>query len=152
MDLEKLKEKLISIVPTAEFEENKQFLTAVIPSDKLHSLAKKLKESEDTLFDYLFCLSAVDWTTHIGVVYHLTSTKFNHNIVLKVKTTDRENTVFDSVTDVWKTAEFHEREAFDLMGIKFKNHPDMRRIFLEDDWIGYPLRKDYKDDVNIVEQ
>ena len=72
-------------------------------------------------------------------------------MVLKVKISDRENPAVDTVSDIWKTAEFHEREVYDLFGIKFNNHPDLRRILLEEDWEGYPLRKDYKDEVNIVE-
>ena len=151
MDLEKLKERLLTLVPEAEFEENKQFLTTVIPAEKLHALAQTLKETEDLAFDYLFCLSGVDMTKYLMVVYHLTSTQQGHSIVLKVKTTDRENPVFETVSDIWKTADFHEREVFDLLGIRFNNHPDLRRIFLDENWKGYPLRKDYKDEVNIVE-
>ncbi len=83
------------------------------------------------------------------LVYHLRSTKHDHIIVLKTRTSDRETPIFDSVSDIWKTAEFHEREVFDLLGIKFKNHPDLRRLFLDSSW-GFPLRKDYVDDINIV--
>ena len=85
----------------------------------------------------------------MGVVYHLFSTKYNHGIVLKTRTADRENPHLDSVSDIWKTADFHEREVFDLLGIRFTNHPDLRRLFLDSSW-GYPLRKDYVDDINIV--
>ena len=151
MDLEKLKEKLLTLVPEAEFEENKQFLTAVIPAGKLHTTAQNLKEAEDTAFDYLFCQTGVDMTKYLMVVYHLNSTKFKHDIVLKVKTDNRENPVFDTVCDIWRTAEFLEREIYDLLGIHFNNHPDLRRIFLDENWKGHPLRKDYKDEINIVE-
>ena len=68
---------------------------------------------------------------------------------MKVKTPDRENPEFQSVTDIWKTADLHEREVYDLLGIKFTGHPDLRRLFLDSSW-GYPLRKDYVDDINIV--
>ena len=88
---------------------------------------------------------------YLMVVYHLESTKQGHTIVLKVKTEDRQNPVFDTVCDIWRTAEFHEREIFDLLGIRFNNHPDLRRLFLDENWVGYPLRKDYQDEVNIVE-
>jgi len=151
MDQDKLKERITSLVPEAEFEENKQFLTAVIPAGKLHTVAKNLKDAEDTAFDYLFCLTGVDMTKCLMVVYHLNSTKHEHSIVLKVKTEDRVNPIFDTVCDIWRTAEFHEREVYDLLGICFNNHPDLRRIFLDENWKGYPLRKDYKDEVNIVE-
>ena len=151
MDIEKLKEKIVSLVPDAEFEENKQFLTVIIPSEKINSVAKTLKEGADTAFDYLFNLTGVDMIKYLMVVYHLNSTKHGHSVVLKAKTSDRENPVIDTVTDVWRAAGFYEREVYDLLGIRFNNHPDMRRIFLEESWIGHPLRKDYKDEVNIVE-
>jgi len=69
--------------------------------------------------------------------------------VIKTRTGDRTNPEIDSVTDLWETADFNEREAYDLLGIKFKNHPDLRRLFLDRSW-GFPLRKDYVDDINIV--
>jgi len=151
MEKDKLKEKVLAFVPETEFEENKDFLIAVVAPDKLRELAKKLKEADDTAFDYLFCLSGVDMGTHFFVVYHFTSTKHNHSIVLKAKITDKTNPAVDTVCDLWRTAEFHEREAYDFFGIKFNNHPDLRRLFLPDDWNGFPLRKDYVDEVNIVE-
>ena len=151
MDLEKLKERVLTLVPEAELEESKQFLTFFIPAGKLHTMALRLKEDEDTAFDYLFCQSGTDMGKYLMVVYHLESTKLGHMVVLKVKTEDRQNPVFDTVCDIWRTAEFHEREIFDLLGIRFNNHPDLRRIFLDENWVGYPLRKDYSDEVNIVE-
>jgi NADH/F420H2 dehydrogenase subunit C len=152
MNNEELKTKISELTENAEFiNEGTEFLNVIIPSESLHSVAESLNKNEDTKFDYLFCLTGVDWVTHLMVVYHLTSTVFNHTLVLKVKLTDRENPEVDTVSDIWNTAEFHEREAFDFFGIKFKNHPDLRRIFLDDDWNGYPLRKDYVDEVNIVE-
>jgi NADH:ubiquinone oxidoreductase subunit C len=73
-------------------------------------------------------------------------------MVLKAKTSNRKDPVLVSVSDIWKTADFLEREVFDLLGITFRNHPDMRRIFLDENWIGYPLRKDYVDELNIIER
>ncbi len=151
MENEKLKEKVLAVVPDAQFEDNKQHLIAVVTPENIHKLAKNLKESTDTSFDYLFSLSGVDMGSYFAVVYHLTSTKHNHYIVLKAKIADKQNPAVDTVCDIWLTAEFHEREAFDFFGIKFNNHPDLRRLFLPEDWDGYPLRKDYVDEVNIVE-
>ncbi|MCX6244460.1 MAG: NADH-quinone oxidoreductase subunit C [Bacteroidetes bacterium] len=151
MDPEKLKERVLTLIPEAGLEESKQYPTFIVPAAKLHSAAISLKENEDTAFDYLFCQSGVDMEKYLMVVYHLESTKHGHAIVLKVKTEDRENPVIDTVCDIWRTAEFHEREIYDMLGIRFANHPDMRRIFLDENWVGYPLRKDYKDEVNIVE-
>ena len=152
MNNEELKQKILAIEPKAELADGKQYLEVTVAQNKLFNLAKNLKESEDTLFDYLFCLTGVDYGDSLGVVYHLDSTKYRHCVVLKVKTANRENPSLDSISAIWATADFLEREVFDLFGINFKNHPDMRRIFLDDEWVGYPLRKDYKDDINIVER
>lgn len=150
MENDKLKEKLLALVPNTEFEENKQFVTVVIPAEKLRETALALRDGQDTKFDFLFCETAVDMAKHFFVVYHLRSTSLNHSLVLKVKA-GHDNPAVDTVCDIWRTAEFHEREIWDLMGIKFNNHPDLRRIFLDENWKGHPLRKDYKDEVNIVE-
>ncbi len=152
MEQEQLKEKIVALLPEAEFMTNKQYLDVIVPANKLHAFVTTLKETNDLKFDYLFCLSGVDWQTYFTVVYHLTSSEFGHSIVLKVKTDGRETPEVPSLYDIYATAEFHEREAFDLFGIKFTNHPDLRRIFLEDTWVGYPLRKDYKDEINIIER
>ena len=150
MTNEQLVEKVKSIVPDAEFSESKDYLNVSVSPEKLHELCLRLKNDNDTKFDYLFCLTGVDWGKELGVVYHLSSTELKHYIVIKVKTTDRENGSLDTVCDIWKTAEFHEREIFDLLGIKFNNHPDLRRLLLDENWVGYPLRKDYVDDVRMV--
>jgi NADH-quinone oxidoreductase subunit C len=151
MDIEKLKEKVLNLIPEAQLENNKQFVSFVIPAEKLHSLAENLKNSEDTRMDFLFCLSGVDMGNDLMVVYHLSSVKHGHEIVLKVKTSDRENPVVDTISDLYKSADFHEREVYDLFGVRFNNHPDMRRIFLDENWKGYPCRKDYVDEINIIE-
>ncbi len=149
MDKGQLGELIRSLDNDVEIKEGKQFTEVNVPAPNLHPLAKKLKENQETLFDFLFCLTGVDYGQDLGVVYHLRSTKYNHSVVLKVRTSDRKNPQFDSVSDIWKTAEFHEREVFDLLGIKFTNHPDLRRFFLGRSW-GFPLRKDYVDDIHIV--
>ena len=131
-------------------EEGSQFLNISVPTNHLHSLMSQLKNNAETYFDYLFCLSGVDWEPELGVVYHLESTIHRHSIVVRVKTDDRENPTFDSVCDIWATAEFHEREAFDFFGIKFNNHPNLKRLFLTEEWDGFPLRKDYEDEINMV--
>jgi NADH-quinone oxidoreductase subunit C len=151
MDIEKLKERVLNLLPEAQLEDNKQFVSFVIPADKLHSLVENLKYSEETAMDYLFCLTGVDMGKELVVVYHLSSTKHGHEIVLKVKMTDRENPTVETISDLYRAADFYEREVYDLLGIKFANHADMRRIFLDENWKGYPLRKDYIDEINIVE-
>jgi NADH-quinone oxidoreductase subunit C len=144
MTNEALQTLIGSWIPELEFsEEGSQFLNIMVQPGQLHQLLSKLKEDKETNFDYLFCLSGVDWGKELGVVYHLESTTFRHSIVVKVQTEDRENPTFDSVCTIWKTAEFHEREVFDFFGIKFNNHPNLKRLFLTEDWDGFPLRKDY---------
>lgn len=148
---EQILEKILQWVPEATCAENTQYPEVTVPRNQMHSLAVKLKEDNDTCFDYLINLTGVDWPDKLSVVYHLTSSVHKHMLVLKVCTDDRENPAIDTVSDIWRTAEFHEREAYDLLGIRFNNHPDLRRLFLEDDWKGYPLRKDYVDDINMIE-
>jgi NADH-quinone oxidoreductase subunit C len=149
MDKIELGEFVKSIDKDLEIKEGKQYTEVTVPSSKLYSLAKQLREREEVKFDFLFCLSGVDYGQDLGVVYHLRSTVYEHTIVLKARTSDREHPQLDSVADIWLTADFHEREVYDLLGIKFTNHPDLRRLFLDNSW-GFPLRKDYADDINIV--
>ena len=151
MTKDQLKEHLQNLKPDIEFVEEGKYLTAILPSAILHEIAQNLRNSEETQFDFLFCQTAIDWPEYIDVVYHLRSTILGHTVVLKARINDREKARVDSVFDLWKTADFHEREIYDLFGVVFENHPDLRRIFLDDDWVGYPLRKDYVDEINIVE-
>lgn len=131
-------------------EAESQFLNITVQPEHLHRLAIQLKSTPETAFDYLFCLTGMDWGMELGVLYHLESTIHRHKIVLRVYTADRDNPAFDSVSDVWRTAEFHEREVYDFFGIKFNNHPLLKRLFMPLDWPGYPLRKDYTDEINMV--
>ena len=151
MNNEALQKLIGDWVPELEFtEEATQFLTVSVPKESLYNLMTQLKAKSETQFDYLYCLTGVDWGAALGVVYHLESTSLRHRIVVKVKTEDRETPSLDSVWDIWRTAEFHEREVFDFFGIKFNNHPNLKRIFLTDEWDGFPLRKDYVDEINMV--
>jgi len=145
---EELKQFISQQIPEAVFEET-QFLNAVIDSSKAHAFLKTLRENPDTQFDYLFCESGVDWKDFFYVVYHLSSNSHKHILVVKAKISDRVDPKIASVADIWKTAEMHELEIFDLFGIKFTNHPNLRRLFLDDTW-GFPLRKDYTDETNMV--
>jgi NADH-quinone oxidoreductase subunit C len=95
-------------------------------------------------FDTLSLLTGMDYTGgKLGVVYHLASVALGHTIVLKANVTV-DNPHVASVASVWRTADWHEREAFDMIGLIFDGHPDLRRILMPDDWVGHPLRKDYK--------
>lgn len=141
-----IKEKISSILPGAVFTEGEALMVTVEEKD-WHSFAKALKETRGLEFDVLTAVVGMDWKDSLGVVYYLTSTSRNWEVIsVKVAVADRENPMIHSVSDLWKVANFQEREVFDFYGIKFINHPDMRRFFLRNDWKGYPLRKDYDAD------
>jgi NADH:ubiquinone oxidoreductase subunit C len=151
LNREELSNIILELVPDAEIPEATQLPEAILPADKLVELAEKLKSDNRTRFDYLISHTAIDFATHFMAVYHLDSTEFRHLLVLKVKIEDRENPEIDTLAVVYPTCEFFEREVFDLFGIKYKNHPNLKRLFLEDDY-GYPLRKDFRDEVNMIER
>ena len=94
-------------------------------------------------FDFLESFTGMDWGDALGVVCHLEATSTGRRIAVKTSTPDREHPELPSVCDIWKAAELNEREAFDFFGIRFVGHPDMRRLYLREDWVGHPLRKDY---------
>lgn len=151
MSNDELKELITGLCPEAIFKPGVQFPEVTLPADALNRVCLALKNNPETAFDYLFCLTGVDKSDCFEVVYHLDSTIHRHIIVLKARTADRENPVLDTVGDIWPTASAHEREVYDLLGVRFNKHPDMRRLFLEDGW-GFPLRKDYVDPIRIVER
>jgi len=150
MSKEALQELLQSWDSELQFEEESEFLQVVVQKENLLKFCNSLKNDPKTKFDYLFCLTGMDWGKELGVIYHLESTTLKHELVVKVKTEDRENPELDSVWEIWRTAELHEMEVFDFFGIKFKNHPNLKRLFLTPDWTGFPLRKDYVDEANMV--
>ena len=131
-------------------EEASEFLNVTVPKELLLEVCAKLKETPELDFDYLFCLTGIDYGEELGVIYHLESISKKHNIVVKVSTSDREKPVLDTVSNIWRTAEFHEMEVYDFLGINFTNHANMKRLFLPPEWVGFPLRKDYVDEANMV--
>jgi len=151
MTNEELKSYLAGRFSDAEIVLGNQYVEMTVKDDMLHETAVLLKEIEEASFDYLFCLTGVDYTENMAIIYHLESTRYRHVMVLKVRTKDRVNPVIDTLSDVWITAKYHEREVYDLLGVQFNNHTDLRRLFLEDGW-GFPLRKDYVDEIRIVER
>jgi NADH-quinone oxidoreductase subunit C len=119
-----------------------------IKPEGLLPVCRFLKDGPTLRFDLLRCISTVDWPQKNGIEisYDLMSILFSHTFAVKLAL-DRAQAEVESVTSVWPAAEWHEREAFDLMGVLFRNHPDARRILLPDDWSGHPLRKDYRDPI-----
>lgn len=115
----------------------------VIRRECLRQVAEFLKNASEFEFDYLTNLVAVDYTGYFEVVYHLISITYNHSLVLKTRCYERDKPVVPSVVDIWRSADFQEREAYDLMGIIFEGHPNLRRLLLWEGFVGHPLRRDY---------
>jgi NADH:ubiquinone oxidoreductase subunit C len=147
---EDLKIKLTQLLPAATFEEGAEWTTINVEPDEFLSFMQQLRNEPSLLFNYLFCLTCVDWKTHLTMVYHLSSTQYRHNMVVKVKL-DRVNPEIETVSHVWRTAEFHEREVYEMFGVNFLSHPDLRLLILPDGWEGKnPLRKDFEDSINMI--
>jgi NADH-quinone oxidoreductase subunit C len=115
-----------------------------VRSDRIVEVATFLRDDPETRFERLECMTGVDWPEkgQIQLVYHLHSYLLRHRFVVKCAL-DRAVPTIATVTGVWAGANWHEREAFDLLGVHFEGHPDLRRLLMPDDWIGFPLRKDY---------
>lgn len=129
-----------------ELAENCTPAGIVISPQHLKAVCQVLYENERCYFDMLSCITGLDNGPELNtmeVIYNLYSIPFDQSLTVKV-VLDRKNLVVDSLMEIWRTADWHEREAFDLFGIHFSGHPDLRRILLPADWEGYPLRKDYK--------
>lgn len=140
--MESLKENITKVVPQGEWEEEPLPTINVGPGD-FRQLALHLYQDAELDFDYLVCMTGMDWGEKLGVVYHFRSTRNKQELVVKTAAVDRVNPELFTVSDLWTTALLNEREVFDFFGIRFIGHPDMRRLFLRNDWVGYPLRKDY---------
>ncbi|HEY4611902.1 MAG TPA: NADH-quinone oxidoreductase subunit C [Bacteroidota bacterium] len=115
-----------------------------IAANRTREIALFLRDEPTFQFDFMMCLSGMDYNDgNLGVVYHLDSMVLKHKIVLRVNC-PKDNPHIQSIHDVWGTANWHEREAFDMYGIVFDEHPDLRRLLCPDDYPGHPLRKDFK--------
>ncbi len=121
-----------------------------IPANQIAAVCQFLHGHDQLYFDYLACITAIDngpGAATMEVIYNLTSIPYGHDLTLKIvfprNTADQSLPTVPTVSHIWRTADWHEREAFDLFGIHFTDHPDLRRILLPEDWQGHPLRKDY---------
>ncbi|HEY9048697.1 MAG TPA: NADH-quinone oxidoreductase subunit C [Ohtaekwangia sp.] len=120
--------------------------TLVVNHEKLVAVCTVLREDASTYFDMLSCVTGIDngvQAATMEVVYNLYSIPYNFQLMIRVML-PRENPAVESLTHIWKSADWLEREVFDMYGIIFHNHPDLRRILMPADWEGYPLRKDYQ--------
>lgn len=147
MDSEALKLYLLEVEPSVVFEEGTEWITLSIAAANWKAFAQHLRS--DRKMDFLFCVTGIDWKTHMTMVYHLRSTQTDETLVIKIQL-DRNNPEVETVSDIWRTAEFHEREAFEMFGVQFAHHPDLRKLILPDDFEGFPMRKDFEDPVNMI--
>jgi len=146
MDRETLEQALISIEPRISRRSKADRAAVAVPAEALLGLLNRLYQDTQFLFDMLLDHTAIDRITEgkFELVYNLYSTSLGHHLMVSCLV-DRDKPVVPTVEKIWPVAHWQEREAFDLFGILYDGHSDLRRVFLEDDWQGYPLRKDYKD-------
>lgn len=148
MSNEEIQSFITSLHPETVYDTSGEWLSVHVNGPDWSSLCRQLRDSVFA-FDYLFCLTCIDWKTHFTVVAHLSSTTYRHTLVLKANL-EAEKPEIDTLSLIWRTAEFHEREIFELFGIVFTGHPDLRRLILTDDFEGFPLRKNFEDPVNMI--
>jgi NADH-quinone oxidoreductase subunit C len=117
--------------------------TLWVHPERLLEVCRLLKESPDLAFDYLVAITGVDYIEYFEVVYHLVSLRHNHSLVVKARVYGREEPTVPSVVSLWQGADFQEREVYDLMGIRFQGHPNLKRILTWEGFPGHPLRKDH---------
>ncbi len=147
--MEQIKLLISNAFQNVVFEENEKLTLSVEPKE-LHPLLKLLYDNKELPFDYLVYMIGMDWGEKLGVIYLISSSQDpSKEIVVKTATHDLENPLLYSVTDLFETAQFNEREVYGMFGIRFINNPDMRRIFLNNDWVGFPLRKNYDNNPEI---
>ena len=147
METEVLKTYFSALEPLATFEEGGEWLMVQVPAENWKNIARKLITERN--LDFLFCVTCVDFKTHLTMVYHLRSMQTDETVVIKIQL-DRDQPVVATVSDIWRTAEFHEREAFEMFGVQFTGHPDLRKLILPDDFEGFPMRKDFEDPINMI--
>ncbi|MCS6990949.1 MAG: NADH-quinone oxidoreductase subunit C [Chitinophagales bacterium] len=127
-----------------------QWPELVVAPDDWPTLAPFLRDHAELRLDFMFCLTCVDWKTHLTMVYHLNNSSCERVVVVK-SVLDRQQPRVASVANIWRTAEFHEREVYELFGVHFVGHPDLRLLILPEGWEGRnPLRKDFEDPVNMI--
>ena len=141
-----LVESVIALGSGITARENCNLPAVIFPAGNLESLMRKLRDDKRFSFDLLMDHTAVDWIekSSFELLYTLYSTHTGQKLLVSV-TIPRNKPVVPTLSRIWPIAEWQEREVYDLFGVEYDEHPDLRRVFLEDDWIGYPLRKDYKD-------
>jgi len=143
MTTEKLQDYIYEKFSKLDIEPLAADLSFIVPLEKYFDFCQFLKNDPELQFENLMCLTAVDQLENLELVVHLNSYSKRHRLAVKVRL-PMDNPKIQSVTPLWPGVNWHEREAFDLYGIVFESHPDLRRILLADDWEGFPMRKNYK--------
>ena len=138
--IKELADRLGKEIPGCVEEAGASYL--VVKGEALPKVAAFLKDAEGLKFDYFNYVTAVDYYSYFEVVYQVTSLQYNRTVIFKARC-PRENPVVPSVVGIWQGADFQEREVYDLMGIKFEGHPNLKRILTWDGFPGHPLRKDF---------
>jgi len=138
---EEVAEKIGEQLPGAVVEYSET--SVLINGESVYEVCRFLNQTAGFDFDYLTNLTGVDYLDYLEVVYHLVSMKHNHSVVLKTRCYDRESPTVPSVTPIWAGADLQEREVYDLLGISFEGHYNMKRIFLWEGFQGHPLRRDF---------
>ena len=147
--MELIKQKL-NALPYGKMEENGDICSYTVEKDNFYEIARAIRHELGVEFDFLVDIVGMDYGDSLGAIYYLSSTQSPLNVIaLKTSTEDREDPQLYSVHDLWDSAGLYEREVYDFLGIRFINNPDMRRLFLRQDWVGYPLRKDYNADPSL---
>jgi NADH-quinone oxidoreductase subunit C len=141
LDAQELGKKLAEAVPGSVTSSDRSSIT--VDNAQLYKVAEYLKTSPGMHFDYLTFVTAVDYVDYFELVYRLVSLQNNQSIIVKTRCYTRDNPVVPSLTPLWRAAYYQEREIFDLFGIRFEGHPDLRRLLLWEGFHGYPLRRDY---------
>lgn len=146
LDFQHLVELVKKITNDIQLDEKAAPKAIIVPASELKKVCHELYQNASTYFDMLSCLTGIDngvEANTMEVVYNLYSIPFNHHLMVKV-ILQRANPEIDSVAEIWRTANWHERETSEMFGIKFIGHPDPRKLLLPADWEGHPLRKDYQ--------
>jgi len=147
MNAENISTYLQELDPAIVLEAGGEWTTVQVPVSAWKVVAQQL--FTDHQLNFLFCVTCVDWKTHLSMVYHLRSTITDTTLVVKVQLNSDQPEI-DTVSDIWRTAEFHEREAYEMFGVTFIGHPDLRKLILPDDFEGFPMRKNFEDPVNMI--
>lgn len=141
LNVRDLAQQIRECFPEAVVDDSGEAL--VVKADSLDDVARHCFEAPELAFDFLVGVTGVDYIDHFELVYHLVSIRHNHAVVLKTNTYSRESPSVPSVTGIWEGAVLQEREVYDLMGIRFDGHPDLKRILLWEGFPGHPHRKDF---------